>query len=164
MPTLRESQEFKRGRSGEKAIAGFLKSRGCFIVPSYDYSGEDGNKAPKMEGEHFSFVIPDLDVANGGKRFWAEVKTKWEATLHRKSQTWEHGISLRHYRHYQRVEQETGAPVWLFVFEERSGEILAAKLSCLGPPRIYDGGKMGRDGMAFWPRDQFKLLHKLEAA
>lgn len=31
-----------------------------------------------------------------------------------------HGIPLRHYRHYQRVQAETGAYVWLFVFEEFS--------------------------------------------
>lgn len=153
-----ETQEFKRGRSGERLVAGVLKRRGCFIVPSYDYSGEDGNKAPKMEGEFAGYVIPDLDVARDGDRYWVEVKTKWTATLHRKSGTVEHGISLRHLDHYRKVQTITGAPVFLAVFEERDGIILIAKLDALGEPRVYDGGKMGRAGMAFWPRAKFREL------
>lgn len=158
----RESSEFRRGQSGERLVAGILKAKGCFIVPSYDYSGEDGNKAPKMEGECAGYVIPDLDVARGGNRYWVEVKTKWTATLHRKSGKVEHGISLRHLDHYRQVQKISGCPVFLSVYEEQTGIILIAKLDSLGDPRIYDGSKMGRAGMAFWPREKFSEFHRVE--
>ena len=156
MPAFRETDEFKRGRTGERVVAGQLMNRGWFVVPSYDYSGEDGNKAPKMEGANLSLVIPDLDIAKHGDRRWIEVKTKWKADLYRKKKRLEHGISRRHYEHYQQVEAHTGTPVSLFIYEESTGIILCHRLSELPPPRIYDGGKMGRDGMVFWPRDCFR--------
>ena len=81
MPAFRDTEEFKRGQSGERVVAGILMNRGWFVVPSYDYSGEDGNKAPKMQGADLSLVIPDLDIARGGDRRWIEVKTKLEEVL-----------------------------------------------------------------------------------
>jgi hypothetical protein len=155
---FRDKPEFKRGRSGEKIVARLLQRRGWFVVPSYDYSGEDGDKAPIMQGTTQSFVIPDLDVAQAGRRIWVEVKTKACANLHRKTKTYEHGIDLRHYQHYCRVQEETATPVWLFVFEEQSGYVLAASLTQLGAPRVYAGDKMGRDGMAFFARNKFKVV------
>lgn len=144
-------------------MAGWLQQRGWLIVPSYDYSGEDGNKAPKMHGVRLSLVIPDLDACRSGERFWVEVKTKWEATFTEKTQRLEHGISLRHYEHYQQVEKESGNPVWLFVLEERTGVILAGRLRDLAEhARIYKGWKMGQAGMVFFPREKFKIVDRVQ--
>jgi hypothetical protein len=84
------------------------------------------------------------------------------ATLHRKTRTEEHGIDLRLYEHYQQVQAITGNPVWLFVYEESKALILYARLDDLGLPRVYDGRKMNRSGMAFWPRDRFKTFAVLD--
>ena len=56
-----------------------LQARGWHVIPSYDYSGEDGCKAPRMQGVDSWFTLPDLDIARNGKRFWVEVKAKGKA-------------------------------------------------------------------------------------
>lgn len=153
----RDTPQYRRGRTGEKLVASILRSRGWFVIPSSDYTGEDGDKVPRLFGDNEELIIPDLDTSQNGRRQWVEVKTKATATMHRMSGTVEHGISLRHWRHYLRVEAITGAPVTLMIVEERSGEILRASLAELGEGRIYSGDKMGPDGMMFWPRARFKV-------
>lgn len=160
---FRQSEKYKRGRNGEIIVADWLKSRGWYVIPSYDYSGEDGNKAPKMEGALAAYVLPDLDVAKSGKRAWAEVKTKAGPTLHRNTNTLVHGINLRLFRAYKKVEAITGCEVHLFVYEEDSLKILFRPLGQETDGRVYDGGKMGRGGMIFWPRSSFKLVAEVPA-
>jgi hypothetical protein len=156
---FRESPEFQRGRSGEQAVAAFLRRRGWYIIPSYDYSGEDGDKAPKLEGLHIGHPVPDLDAAQSGKRFWVEVKTKGGATFNRKRNRLEHGICVRHYRAYLEVQRITGAPVFLAIVEEDTGITLCARLDQL-PAVFYEGAKMDRGGMVFFPRDAFAAMDK----
>lgn len=159
---FKDTPLYQKGHTGELLVSEELQKRGFYVIPSYDYSGEDDNKAPRMEGVNLSYVIPDLDTMKDGNRYWIEVKTKEEATFTRKTQKLEHGIPLRHYRHYHEVEKISGCAVFLAVYEIRTGDILMAKLSNLDKHvRIYDGGKMSRGGMAFFPRDAFDLLRTI---
>lgn len=130
------------------------------MVPSYDYSGEGGDKAPRMSGASGFLVIPDLDVCRNGHRFWCEVKTKGAATLHRLTGVYEHGFSMRHYQDYLRVQRQSGCQVVLFIVEQHTGAIRSRKLSELPPPRVYEGDLMGRGGMVFWPRDCFVVRNR----
>lgn len=159
--SFRDNPKFKRGRNGEQIIAQLLKEKGWFVIPSYDYSGQEGDKAPKMQGAVAAFVIPDLDIAKLGERRWAEVKTKKEPTLYKKTNVLEHGIPLRHFEDYKKVQAETGCEVWLFVYEELSRDVLCLKLNDLGDGRKYTGNKMSRGGMIFWPRSKFRKLCRL---
>jgi hypothetical protein len=159
---LRDSDEFRRGRNGEQLVARHLIQAGWYVIPSYDYSGEDGSKAPLMRGLHDSFVIPDLDTGKDGRRVWVEVKTKKQA-----SPRWTegdrpyHGISLKHWRDYLEIERITGCAVYLIIYEECSGEFLCQSVKKLKPALWeYRGGKMGRCGMAFFPRDAFQPLRR----
>jgi len=151
-----EREEWIKGHKGEQLIASLLREHGWYVIPSYDYTGED-DKAPRLQGEAESLVIPDLDIARDGTRRWAEVKTKEEATKYRKLNRWEHGFPLRHYHHYLRVQEITGDEVWIFIYEESTGHILCGKLDDLSEvKREYNGEKMSRGGMVFFPRDAFK--------
>jgi hypothetical protein len=164
MPSLRERPEFELGRAGEQTVAGWLQHNGWYVVPSYDYAGDDKNKAPRLQGRISGYAIPDLDVARNGARFWVEVKVKNGPTLHRKSGRLEHGISKRLWEHYRKVEEITGTAVWIVVVEQDSGEMLVGALKTLGEPRIYEGWKMGEGGMAFWPREAFRKMTDRSAA
>lgn len=159
---FRDRPEFLRGRSGERAVADWLQDRGWWIVPSYDYSGEEDNKAPRLQGAACGLVIPDLDISKQGKRLWAEVKTKAAATFYRKLNRDEHGINRRLWRHYHQVQDITGTHVWIFVVEESTQMLLAEALDVLDQDmREYNGDKMGRGGMVFWPRASFRLQAQL---
>jgi len=160
---FRQTDKYQRGHSGEQMVAKLLQDRGWFVIPSYDYSGEDNDKAPRLQGNLRAYVIPDLDIARGGRRIWAEVKTKACATYTRITQRFEHGIPMRHFRDYRAVQDITGCSVWLFVYEENTGEVLCGELDNLAAhKREYTGGKMSYGGMVFFPRDAFTLLAKLE--
>ena len=164
--TFDEKLEF--ARHTERGVSEWLQSRGWYVLPTYDYSGLAENKAPKMHGRDDSLVIPDLDICKGGERRWAEVKYKDQSTYHRKTGTVEHGISARLLSHYRAVQSSSGCDVWVLVIEaanetaphhvEESRVLLGAPLSELGDPRVYGGYKMGRSGMAFWPRERFRVF------
>lgn len=158
MRNLRESAEFLRGRAGEKNAVAMLQEYGAYVVPMYDFSGEEGDKAPRMAGLARWYVLPDLDASKGGRRAWVEVKRKGRASWTWTQRRYEHGISLRLYRQYLDVEQITGTDVWLMVLEDDSGDVLMQSLERVGAPRIYPGDKMCKGGMAFWPRERFILF------
>lgn len=153
---FRDRPEFKRGRTGEQIIAEQVRARGWHVIPSYDYNGEDDH-APRMEGpvRAVQYILPDLDVCRRGDRRWAEIKTKHAASMGRISGELEHGIPLRHLRNYQAVQRESGAPVWLFIYEESTGLILYQKLDVLGPGRLSNGARMG--AMVYWLRRHFAV-------
>lgn len=158
MSQFRESSEFQRGRRGEQVVAEWLKKRGCYIIPSYDYAGENGDKAPKLQGLWEGHPVPDLDCSRNGHRFWVEVKTKKEPVLWRRDNELRHGIELRLLEHYQTVQLISGCPCYLFIFEELSCCLLAETLGTLGEPRT--GTDRGRK-MAYWPRAAFRPLDRI---
>jgi hypothetical protein len=157
---FRQSRAFIRGREAEQRVAAWLQGRGWYIIPSYDYSGEHGDKAPKIQGAAEGIVLPDLGIARAGQMKWAEVKAKAGPTFTVTTHTYDHGIGYRKWQHYRRVQQETGCHVWLFIVEECTQLLLAESLDKLGDGRLYDDNKMDPGGMVFWPRLVFgsKLL------
>jgi hypothetical protein len=116
------------GRVGEKLVARFLQRKGCGVLPSYDYAGSDGQKAPRLMFEVSGLVVPDLDAAKQGARKWIEVKTYSHSPLFRAYGIRIHGIRRRHYRDYLAVEEQTGNPVFLAIVEVESSELLIARL------------------------------------
>jgi hypothetical protein len=153
---FRDRAEFLRGREAEQTVAALLKDRGWYVIPSYDYSGPDGERAPKMQGAQDGVVLPDLDIAKrGSRRKWAEVKAKAAPSWTCLTQTMDHGIGYRKWCHYRRIESETGCEVWLFIIEEDTQLLLVESLDVLGPGRRYTGDLMDRGGMVFWPRQTF---------
>lgn len=147
----------KRGRTAEESIANTLMNMGYYVIPSYEYTGDEGNKAPKLWGIKDSFVVPDLDVAKNKVRIWVEVKLKAKANYTRITKQLEHGIPYRNYLSYLKIQEITGCIVFLYVFEENTLSILYHQLDKL-PKRLYTGNKMDRGGTIFFPRHCFNLL------
>ena len=157
MTTFRERPEFLRGRAGEQRVAAWLQERGWYVIPSYDYIGENGDKAPRMAGTAAEYPVPDLDISRAGERRWAEVKTKYAATLTRKTQTFDHGINSRHLDAYRKVQEITGDDCWIMIYEESTGRLIGQSLTVLGEPRRATS--LGVP-MAYWPRARFCQLHR----
>jgi hypothetical protein len=160
---FRQRPEFLRGRDGEQKVARWLQSRKWYIIPSYDYSGPDGEVAPKLRGQQDGIVLPDLGLAKAGLLKWAEVKSKWAPTFTLLTHTYDHGIGYRNWCHYKRFQDETGCHVFLFILEEVSQTLLVERLDNLGKGRHYFGDEMDHGGMVFWTRDSFSQKYALDA-
>jgi hypothetical protein len=164
MAPLRETPEFKMGRRGEQVVAAMLRSLGYWIIPSYDYAGPDGDRAPSMRSDDDALPIPDLDTARRGSRRWVEVKTKSTATYTRMTAQYEHGIDLDKFVRYLDVEETGGVEIWLTFYELDTGLVLHQSLDHLARVvRRYEGTKMGRHGMAFFPRSELLVLGRVVA-
>lgn len=142
-------------RRWEIALAKWIRSRGWYVVPTYDFSGGGDGKAPKMLGPrgHRDLVLPDLQCFRplGDVRAqWLECKWKSGAALYRKGGYPVTGIGLRLAKHYSEVEQQTGQRVVVAFLHEAEGEMRAAPLQDLPWSHDYEGTVMGRGGMRFW--------------
>jgi hypothetical protein len=155
---FQERPEFLRGRAAEQRVARWLQKRGWYIIPSYDYSGAEGEKAPRLQGFPAGYAVPDLDASRGGWRGWVEVKSKAQANIWRSAQPWgqpntpEHGIDHHNYLDYLHVKRITGDEVWIAIYEEDTGNLLMAEVGALGEPRV--GSWLGKK-IANWPRARF---------
>jgi hypothetical protein len=143
---FKDNPMYKFGHEAELQIEDLLKSHGAYIIPSYDYSGDD-EKAPRLCGVYNTYVVPDLDVSFG-KRIWVEVKRKTERNKHYKTGHMVHGIPIRHFNDYRSVEKITGCKVWI-VFVDRI-DILCGELFSLKINHTYLGEKMSKGGMIFF--------------
>jgi hypothetical protein len=139
-------------------VARLLQEAGWHVVRSCLFTGED-DMPPRLEGLLAAYPLPDLDASRDGQRIWVEVKVKAAPTYTRVTGRHEHGLPLRLYEAYRRVQAITGCPVWLCVVEEATGAVLCAALDDLEPvKRVYLGPRMSRGGMVFWPRRAFRRL------
>lgn len=156
-------------RKWEKAAAEWLRTRGWYTLPTYDYSA-GGDKAPKLMSPTGAedLVIPDLLTMRREGRRWLEVKYKSHADVHRNTEAlWKirgaapevarersevTGISLRLWGHYKAVQEATGIPVYVAFLHEKEREVRGGTLAELeaAVSHFYDGARMGRDGMIFF--------------
>jgi len=152
--------EFKaaveKARVYERGLADWLGRKGWHVLPVYDFCGLAEDKAPKLQTDGSGLVLPDLLVCRDGRACWLELKQKQRATLHRMSGVLETGISLRLWGQYRAVKAVSGLQVWLVFAHVEEDEVLAQEIDML-EPRIYDGPRMGRGGMAFF--DVSTLIH-----
>jgi hypothetical protein len=137
---MRREEEFRVsvdfGRMGERLVARWLQSRGWGVVPSYDYTGSNGDKAPRLMFETHGFSVPDLDACKDGARRWLEVKAyhgpgENERLRSAGKDARVHAIIKRHFNQYLEVERQTGTAVVLAILELDSGVLLKADLARL---------------------------------
>jgi len=151
-----------RAKVIEQAVSAWLQRRGGMVLPAYDYSGFQDDKAPRLLAllPQDSLVLPDLLTACHGRCVWVEVKLKASASFTRLTQRLETGLSRRLWNHYLAVEKTTGIPVWLFFVHEQEREMRGeSQRTLLGlEPRFYVGNKMGWAGMVFVPWDEMRVL------
>jgi hypothetical protein len=119
------------------------------------------SKAPKLEAYNGakSLVLPDILVAGNGGLIWVEVKWKDHAEFTHITQRLETGLNRRLWNQYVSVSQQTSVSIWLFFLHKKEGELRGGDIEELSSvSRVYDGPKMGPDGMVFFPWDSLQIL------
>lgn len=122
------------GGQAERALSLWLQQQGWYVLPTYDYSGLDNNKAPKLEGSspNRSLVIPDLLAAQFSKgTVWLEVKRKSKADWTHQTGRRETGIPLRLWNDYLDVQHETRLDVWVLFVHEQEDEVRGQRITYL---------------------------------
>lgn len=121
------------GAQGEAIVRKWLKRQGYLILPA---SLIKDTGAPMLTGEQIKAILPNNLTWKDGQPGWVEVKTKSCATKHvNPPQRWEHGLPLRHWNAYLKVQELTGIPVSLAILE------LDTKLLLLGTLNSLEKGK-----------------------
>ena len=145
-------------RAWEQRMGEWARRRGWYVLPTYDYSGRDDDKAPKLLAPpgRESLVLPDLQCVRPGETRWLEIKWKASCTRYVKGGYRTTGISLRLWEHYSQVELLTGGGVWVVFLHQEEQEIRGDSLADLHRKvsHQYDGRKMGRGGMIFFRYDK----------
>lgn len=151
-------------RRYEKALATWFQRRfGAYVLPTYDYSGLQENKAPKLMSASAGLVIPDLLLCRNGKTTWAECKWKTNADLHRKTGHFVTGINARHFSHYKQVKNISGCDVVIMFLHILEGEMRGDEIDALPEVHhLYEGKMMGKGGMVFWQWDKLRRWCHLE--
>lgn len=117
------------GKQGEAIVREWLKRLGYFVLPSSLI--EEGG-APMLTGQRLKVILPDNLTWREGQPGWVEVKTKSCATEHKNPpHRWEHGLSLRHWNAYLKVQELTNIPVSLAILELDTKPLLIGTLSSL---------------------------------
>lgn len=152
------SKSFSKGYRAETILAQVLRADGYYVVILADNQERGQNGAPGARNGDQFITLPDFQILKRGHIAYAEIKFKSEATWTRTLQQEDHGIGLLKWKMYQRIERESGLPVYLFIYEGDSGAVLYNRLQNLAKvARFSDTDKMDRGGMVFFPRASFGL-------
>lgn len=161
-------ERFAFARTIELAVASHLMTKGWSILPVYDCSGQQDDKAPRLHAfsASDSVVLPDLLLARGGLMRWVEVKFKTEAPKTHCTGYYETGISVRHWEHYHRAEKESGAVVFIS-FAHQTEDVVTCnslrELRTLWPQKYPRYSPNGPDpgGSLFWPLEKLRRVAAL---
>lgn len=145
-----------KGNQGEQIVSFLLRKDGYFVTCLSDINEQGIGGAPGMKTDKDFLILPDLQAALRGKIGYCEVKWKTEATFTRITQREEHGVDKRNWDHYYMVQSETGIPVYLFIYERKTGAVLYSLIEHLSGVSRYTS-KMGKGGMIFFPRASYAL-------
>tara|TARA_Y100000310_G_scaffold190269_1_gene190192 strand:- start:104 stop:622 length:519 start_codon:yes stop_codon:yes gene_type:complete len=164
MASIWDTPEGKLGKEGENWVLKWRRDAGIYVMPATDYSGTDGTHAPMIRTWREKIVLPDFYCAKGGVSWWDEAKSKSEPLKWRMhGGKLYHGIEKRQLGHYLRVNEITGLPVGLVVYEQCSGTYLYLKNFLhiepvvLGNGRIKGGASDGAE-MVNYARSDFKEI------
>jgi hypothetical protein len=113
-------KSLEKGKLGESLVAGWLASRGWYILPVYELELNQG-KGPRVFGPGKEQIIaPDALLLHPRKRkvCFAECKHKTHFSYHRISQSWQTGIDFRHWQEYLKLRDILGREVWLLFLHQ----------------------------------------------
>lgn len=146
----------KFGEEGEHEVARVLIEMGVSVLPLYQFNN---NHAPYLLTKNHKITLPDLACFKDGKSFFVEVKTKnqWISYKGRV----ETGIDKRLFNQYDKINEATGADVFLIFNQkiENEGMFICDMYKYT---RFWDGkvnGKQVYPAMYFYNKEILKRIN-----
>ena len=153
--------DLKKGLEAEKIVSEILTAKGILNFPLCQFDGAtDGNGGPKIWGYNSGLICPDLICFDNGKSFFIEVKSRAEPRTFMQQK--EFTLDERVYKIYLKVQEVTGAPVWLAFYDRSNKAVYLGKIDEY--TRIWDGIKDGeikhKGNIYYWDVSGLKGLYK----
>lgn len=172
---MKFEQALEQGKTGESAIACYMRSKGYSILPVYEKLVDEYKGPTLFMSDGRQLVAPDMLVFNGKKTFWIEAKHKNAFSWHRISKQWTTGIDKHHYQQYLEVSKNSEWPVWL-MFLHREGRAKDTPAGMIGPTGLFGEDieilkhkvdhmhdNWGKHGMVYWGHGALKFICSLSA-
>lgn len=154
------SQSQRKGVPAEKLGEQMLRKEG-YMTQHAKFRREDYEGAEKIVGENETVLDPDMLAIANAETVWVEIKQFEQPNPCRVREQKEHGVRKRKMQSYRRVADVSGIPVWLFIFEETNGCVLAANINELSQlPPIDEEQCVSVYGeiIEFFPRQELEKL------
>lgn len=155
--------DLKQGLQAERIVSEILTAKGILNFPLCQFDGAtNGNGGPKIWGYNSGLVCPDLICFNppNGKAFFIEVKSRAEPRTFMQQK--EFTLDEYKYNTYLKVQQVTGAPVWLAFYDRSKKTVYLGKINEY--TRTWDGkkgGKLVNDyTVYYWDVSKLKGLYR----
>ena len=162
---MKDTEEWRIGDIAQRRWCAHLADRGALVLPTHELEDNaPGTKAPMLLAGESLMVAPDALVFYPGGAMWYEIKAKSRPDKYRIKNRWEHGIDYANAMEYRAVQDRSGLPVVIVLYEERPEQIwlrisLNEALSIGDHRPDWPGGKAkpwdrGRDGQGglLWDR------------
>lgn len=152
--------QYSDGKPAELLVETVFRDAGWLITPARMHRIEH-DSAPLFLGDDEKVIMPDVYAMGSGGAIWAEVKQFTEPVPTRKRSQKEHGVRSRKLADYKRTAELSGHPVWLFIFEEDTGQLLAADVDDVTKlPPINREACIAHYGevVSFFARDEFTKI------
>jgi len=150
----------------EQRFNAWLCANGYRVIALCEASGNTrGKQAPMMTVCGRERRCPDFQSSKSGKTEYWEVKYRSRPHMDPVQGRAEHRVGYRKFEDYEAISKHEGVPVWLVVYEERTGTNLARWL-CISVEEARRSGRLAKCPTAsdteedtwLWPMDAMSVL------
>lgn len=149
------------GVAAERLVKKMLQTEGFQCLPArYQRINEDS--AEIIEGDDEVFRNPDIFVMGHGEALFVEVKQFKSSVMTRVRGQHEHGIRQPKFEDYKAVSEVSGIPLWIFIVESGSGQVLASKISDLPELEPISASRCREEYgelLTYFPRKELKEIN-----
>jgi len=122
------SDDERGGVPAEKLVKNMLQVEGWRCLPA-KHQRVDTDSAEIIEGDGDAVRNPDIFAIRQGEAIFVEVKQFRSPVKTRVRSQYEHGIRKPKFEDYKTVANDSGIPLWIFIFESEHGRLLASHIS-----------------------------------
>lgn len=154
------TDEERDGVPAEKLVKKMFLQEGWRCMPA-KHQRISTDSAEIIHGDDSNVRNPDIFAIRNGEALFVEVKQFRSAVRTKARGQYEHGIREPKFIDYKTVNDDSGIPLWMFIFEAERGKLLSnhiVKLPELEPISPEKCERVYGDQMVFFPRTELEKV------